>query len=128
MALTREYIEPDKRMGFSQAVAVESNGTRTVYVSGQTGQSEGLEAQSQEAFEGLARRLEAAGATPADVVKLTTYIVDYTPEKAPAAFAGFGKVFTDRDKLPANTLIGVQSLFQPQLLLEVEAIAVVEKG
>ena len=111
MAVTREYIEPEKRMGFTQAIVVESNGTRTIYVSGQTGQSEGLEAQSHEAFESLARRLEAAGATPEDVVKLTTYIVDYTPEKGPAAFAGFGKVFTDRDKLPTNTLIGVQALF-----------------
>ena len=126
MALLRDFIETEKRMGFTQAVAVEASGTRTIYISGQTGESEGLEAQSHEAFGNLARRLEAAGATPADVVKLTTYIVDSTPEKAGAAFAGFGAVFTDRDHPPANTLIGVQALFQPHLQLEVEAIAVVE--
>ena len=126
MALLREHIDTETRLGFTHAVAVESGGTRTIYISGQTGESEGLEAQSHEAFDSLARRLEAAGATPADVVKLTTYIVDYTPEKAPAAFAGFGRIFTDRDWPPANTLIGVQALFQPHLHIEVEAIAVVQ--
>jgi len=39
--------------------------------------------------------------------------------------AGQPKVFTDREHPPANTLIGVQALFQPHVLTEVEAIAVV---
>ena len=123
--MKKEHIDVERAMGFSQAVAVESSGTKTIYISGQTGHSEGLEAQSREAFEGLKTRLEASGATADDVVKLTTYIVDYSPEKAAAAFAGFGSLFTDRDHPPANTLIGVQALFQPGILLEVEAIAVV---
>ena len=123
--MNKQHIDVERAMGFSQAVAVETGGTKTIYISGQTGQSEGLEQQSREAFTGLKARLEAAGATGDDVVKLTTYIVDYSPEKAAAAFAGFGQVFTDRDHPPANTLIGVQALFQPGILLEVEAIAVV---
>ncbi len=123
--MKKEHIDVERAMGFSQAVAVESGGTKTIYISGQTGHSEGLEAQSREAFEGLKARLEASGATADDVVKLTTYIVDYSPEKAVVAFAGFGSLFTDRDHPPANTLIGVQALFQPGILLEVEAIAVV---
>lgn len=123
--MNKQHIDVERAMGFSQAVAVESGGTKTIYISGQTGQSDGLEQQSREAFTGLKARLEAAGATGDDVVKLTTYIVDYSPEKAAAAFAGFGQVFTDRDHPPANTLIGVQALFQPGILLEVEAIAVV---
>ncbi len=124
--MDKHHIDVEKRMGFTQAVAVDSGGVRTIYISGQTGQSEGLEAQSKEAYDGLKARLEAAGATPDDVVKLTTYIVDYSPEKLPAAFSGFGAVFTDRDRPPANTVLGVQALFQPHVLLEVEAIAVVE--
>ena len=81
-----------------------------------------------EAFGSLAARLKSAGATPDDVVKLTTYIVDYSPEKVADAFAGFGSVFTDRQHPPANTLIGVQALFQPHVLMEVEAVAVVDTG
>jgi len=123
--MEKQYVEVEKDLGFTQVVAVEAGGVRTLYISGQTGQSEGLEAQSQEAFSGLKARLEAAGATPDDVVKLTTYIVDYSPDKLPAAFSGFGSVFNDRERPPANTLIGVQALFQPHILLEVEAVAVV---
>lgn len=120
------HIDVEKRMGFTQVVAVDSGDLRTIYISGQTGQSAELEAQSKEVFDGLKARLEAAGATPDDVVKLTTYIVDYSPEKITAAFSGFGSVFTNRDHPPANTVVGVQALFQPHVLLEVEAIAVIE--
>ena len=123
--MPRQYIDPQPRLGFSQAVAVESNGIKTIFVSGQVGESEGLEAQSKEAFANLKDRLAAAGAEPTDVVKLTTYVVDYSPDKAPAAFAGYGSVFNDPDRMAANTLIGVHSLFQPHILIEVEAIAVV---
>ncbi len=41
------------------------------------------------------------------------------------AFAGWGLVFKDRESSPAATLVGVQSLFQPHILIEVEAVAVV---
>lgn len=123
--MKKSYIETETRMGFTQVVAVESQGTRTLYVSGQVGESEDLESQSIEAFANLEKRLAAAGATPADVVKLTTYIVDYSPEKARAAFAGQPRVFKDRENPPANTVVGVQALFRPHLLIEVEAVAVV---
>ena len=125
--MQKNFIGVEKSMGFTQVVAVDSAGVRTIYISGQTGQSEGLEAQSVEAFNGLKQRLEDAGATPDDVVKLTTFIVDFTPDKIPAAFKGFGSVFTNREHPPANTLLGVQALFQPHILLEVEAIAVVSQ-
>ena len=123
MALYQDFIETEKRMGFTEAVAVEASGARTIYISGQTGESEGLEAQSREAFGNLARRLEAARAAPADVVKLTTYIVDY-------AEGGCG-VYRLRRGLhrrdhPPRTADRRAALFQPHLQLEVEAIAVVE--
>ena len=126
--MKKEYTETEARMGFTQVVSVEANGLKTLYVSGQVGESADLKSQSIEAFANLERRLAAAGATPADVVKLTTYIVDYSPEKVRDAFAGQPPVFTDREHPPANTVVGVQALFQPHLLLEVEAIAVVSSG
>lgn len=123
--MKKTRIDPNPQLGFSQATVVEASGTRTVYVSGQVGSSNDLKSQSIEAFQNLADCLAKAGATPADVVKLTTYIVDYSPEKIRDAFAGQPRVFTDRDDPPANTVIGVQALFQPNLLIEVEAVAVV---
>ena len=94
---------------------------RTLYVSGQVGQSADLRSQSKEAFANLEKQLAAAGATAGDVVKLTTYLVDYSPEKVRDAFAGQPKVFTDREHPPANTLLGVTA----HVLMEVEAIALV---
>ncbi|MEM1246440.1 MAG: Rid family hydrolase [Acidobacteriota bacterium] len=123
--MEKTLIDPNPQLGFSQAAVVESGGVRTIYVSGQVGSSPDLKSQSIEAFQNLADCLAKAGATPADVVKLTTFIVDYTPEKVRDAFAGQPRVFTDRDNPPANTVLGVQALFQPSLLIEVEAVAVV---
>ncbi len=125
--MKREYIDVEQA-GFTQAIAVEANGVRTVYISGQTSQAEDLKSQSIEVFANLEKRLKQAGAEAGDVVKLTTYIVDYTPDKIPDAFAGFGNLFSDRNHPPANTLLGVTSLFQPSILMEVEAIAVVDKS
>lgn len=123
--MNKEYIDVEKNMGFTQVVTAEAGGTKTIYVSGQTGESADLKSQSIEAFGNLEKRLAAAGAKPSDVVKVTTYVVDYSQEKGADAFAGMPLVFKDRDHPPAATMVGVQSLFMPQLLIEVEAIAVV---
>ena len=69
-----EFIEPVAQL-YTQIVAVSSGGIRTLHVSGQVGGGETLEEQSKAAFSSLEHRLKAAGATPDDVVKLTTYVV-----------------------------------------------------
>jgi enamine deaminase RidA (YjgF/YER057c/UK114 family) len=108
---------------------VKATGTTTVYVSGQVGVApdgsvaEGLEAQAKQAYANLEAALAAAGATTADVAKITTFVVNYTPEARPALAAARQGVF-DAASPPASTLIGVQALAQPNLLIEVEAIAV----
>ena len=84
-----------------------------------------METQATVAFEGLKTQLQAAGATPADVVKLNTYIKEYTPADIEGYRAGKAKVFGDLEHQPASTLVGVQSLVSPQFRIEVEAIAVV---
>ncbi len=123
--LEREFIEPVQDV-FTQVVTVAKNGTKTIYVSGQTGVGETLAEQSRSLYASMKERLEKAGATPADVVKLVTYVVDWSPEKGAGAFAGFTEVFGEVENKPAHTLIGVQALFQPQVVIEVEAVAVIE--
>jgi enamine deaminase RidA (YjgF/YER057c/UK114 family) len=117
------------QFGFSHAV--ESTGRRTLHLAGQVAWDDAgklvgpgdLKAQCAQVFRNLKKVLKAAGATPADVVRLRTYVVDYSPDKlevigqALAAFYG--------DSLPAaNTLLGVASLAMPDFLIEVEATAV----
>jgi enamine deaminase RidA (YjgF/YER057c/UK114 family) len=115
--------------GYSQAVV--ASGGRTVYVAGQVAaDSDGnivapgdVVGQARQAFLNMRTALEAAGATIADVAKVTWYIVGYSSELLPDLAAARREVFGDH--VPASTLVGVQALAQPEYLVEVEAIAVI---
>lgn len=85
-----------------------------------------LAAQTAQAFINLATALNAAGATFSDVTKLTTYVVDWTPEKMGSLVEGVMQAGqqVEVDMARPITLIGVSALGEPDLLIEVEAIAV----
>jgi enamine deaminase RidA (YjgF/YER057c/UK114 family) len=72
-------------------------------------------------MENMKTALAAAGATFADVVKITNYVTDAKeyPKVAPIREEYL------KEPYPASTLIEVQSLIYPDLLIEIEAIAVV---
>ncbi|KIF71138.1 endoribonuclease L-PSP [Streptomyces sp. AcH 505] len=83
-------------------------------------------AQARQVFENLRRCLAAAGATFADVVKLTYFVTDVA--HLPAIRIARDEV-VDTARPPASSAIQVAALFRPELLLEIEAFAVVgEKG
>ena len=70
---------------------------------------------------------EAAGARVTDVVSSTMYVKDLGPE----ALEQFGRALNDAlggTPFPPNasTLVGVQSLAYPQMLVEISAVAVVD--
>lgn len=99
----------------------KSHSTRTI-----TSSAQGiLRAQTEQVFKNLEVALAAAGATFADVVKWTTYVVDFKPADR-AVIAEVRARFLAGNPPPASTLIGVQSLVLPELKIEVEAIAVVD--
>ena len=66
--LEREFIDPAGV--FTQVVMVADQGVKTIYVSGQVGQGEDFAAHVESAFQGVVRRLESAGASASDVVKI----------------------------------------------------------
>ena len=76
-------------------------------------------AQFGQILETLAAVLAAAGATPADVVKVNVYLVnvDDRPLINPQRIAFFGST------RPASTLVGVAELPVPGMLVEMEAVA-----
>ncbi len=122
--LTREFLDPAG--SFTQVVTVQGDGAKTIYVSGQVGRTgEPLETQARQAFAGMARRLEAAGARPADLVKVIYYLPGYTPGNTGIAGAREANAFPT-DDLPASTLLGIQSLYSTTALFEYEGIAVVQ--
>jgi enamine deaminase RidA (YjgF/YER057c/UK114 family) len=109
-----------------------ASGDRLIHMAGQVGTDDqgevaaGLAAQAEQALLNVGRVLEEAGASEADLVKLTVYVVDWDP----SMFAELGPgLLAAREKRPSPdvplTLIGVQSLFQPDMLVEIEGVALV---
>ncbi|MFG2753811.1 RidA family protein [Streptomyces xanthophaeus] len=82
-------------------------------------------AQARQVFENLRRCLAAAGATFDDVVKLTYFVTDVA--HLPAVREARDAVIP-ADRLPASSAVQVAALFRPELLLEVEAFAVVPEA
>ncbi len=131
---TIEHPRPEGLLhnpGFSQVVV--ASGTRTIYTAGQVSIDErgvlvgagDLAEQTAQAMRNVGLALVAAGATYADIVKITTYVVNYKPEhrtvigKARAPFFASGTP-------PASTLVGVAMLALPEWLVEIEAVAVID--
>ena len=130
--MERRFINPlelASPTGYSH-VGMSSAG-RTVYVSGQiaydgTGRIVGkgdLRAQAVQVYENLYAALAAADAGFGDVVKMTTFVVDLTPEKA-AVMREVRLQRLPEGHRPASTMVGVTSLVHPDLLVEVEVVAV----
>jgi enamine deaminase RidA (YjgF/YER057c/UK114 family) len=129
-----ERIQPEGLLAspaYTHVVASRSG--RTVHVSGQvamdaTGAVVGvgdLGAQTTQVMENLRTALGAVGATFADVVKITTYVVGYRPEQR-AVIAAARSPFFGAGEPPASTLVGVSALAAPDWLIEIEAVAVLD--
>lgn len=111
-----------------------ATGSRTVYVSGQVSQdADGatvakgdLAGQAEQALLNVASALDSVGASYDDVAKVTLYLVDWEASKLEALGAGIAAAAAKLgvDPIKPATLIGVQSLFDPDYLIEIEAIAV----
>jgi len=111
-----------------------ATGTRTVYLAGQVardaeGQPVGagdLAAQVEQAYLNVATALSAVGGSFADIAKITLYLVDWKPEKMAALGEGVGRAAArlGADPVRPVTLIGVAALGEPDLLVEVDATAV----
>jgi len=118
------------QFGFSHAV--RQKGGDTLHLAGQVawdkdGKLVGagdLVAQTRQALANLREVLAEAGATPADIVRLRTYVVNHSPDKLGPVLAEIG-AFYGGAVPAANTFIGVQALALPDFLVEIEATAAV---
>jgi enamine deaminase RidA (YjgF/YER057c/UK114 family) len=129
--MERRAINPwtwQENLGYSQAIEVTA-GQRVLYLAGQTANADGvaqhagdMRAQLSAALDNVETVLHAAGYALGDVVRMNYYATDI-----PAFFAHFGVV---KERLaaagirPAGTLLGVDRLARPDLLIEIEATAV----
>jgi enamine deaminase RidA (YjgF/YER057c/UK114 family) len=131
--MPHKYTNPDavsKPANYTHVV--EATGSRIVFVSGQVpldrdGNVVGsgdLAAQAEQAFQNLQACLASAGATFADVTKITTFIVGYQAFRDRPILGAVRQKYLPAENPPASTLLGVQSLATPEIMIEIEATAV----
>jgi enamine deaminase RidA (YjgF/YER057c/UK114 family) len=121
--MKKQFIDPNE--GFSQAVMTEVNNSKTIYISGQVGEGNDLESQTIATFQNLEKQLTNCNANFKDVVKMTTYIVNFNPENDLPIYRKIRKDFLGDENYPASTLVGVTILGKREWLIEIEAIAII---
>lgn len=124
--MSPDVLEPQPGL-FSNCLVVDN----IVHISGQhagtpqgaVGGASVLE-QSREALKRVLSLVEAAGGSADDVVKLTVYLCDM--ERKADVSAARREFFAE--PLPCSTLVGVNALADPDLLVEIDAVAVLDRG
>ena len=112
---------------------VTAVGACSIYISGQVSVDEegrivgegDLAAQTTQVMQNLGLALKAAGASYANIVKITTFVVNYKPELRPIIGKARSAFFEGMEP-PASTLVGVSALAAPEWLIEIEAVAVAD--
>ena len=128
VTIERITIDPDPyeqfrlalgyRVGDMLFISGQARSTSTARSSAQAD----FDAQAEQMFLNLKRVLEAGGSSLANVVKVTIFLTD---------MANFPKIVELRGKwftppYPADTIVEVSSLAFPELMIEIEAIAVAD--
>jgi enamine deaminase RidA (YjgF/YER057c/UK114 family) len=131
--MTLECINPeDLPTPPTYSHVVVATGSRLVFVAGQEPEDEhgnivgpgDLAAQTRQVFANVGRALDAAGALPEDVTKISIFVVRYRPEYLPVIEEARVALFGEHK--PADTIVGVEALSRPEYLVEVEATAVID--
>lgn len=113
-----------------------ATGTRHVHVAGQVAHTDDgspippdLAGQVAQALRNVARGLAGAGAGFGDVVRMTMYVTDWEPTKIEEFMAGVEAVAPEIGlpmPMPPSALIGVAILYEPGVLVEIEATAILD--
>ncbi len=126
--LRRSYLKRETAQARAYSQAVITEGGRTIWLAGQVAVEDfagrtlagDFDGQVREVFARLGRTLAEAGANLADMVTMTVFITD----------PRFGDRFTELrreifgDNFPASALITVAGLAHPEMLVEVQGVAV----
>ncbi|MDI9896887.1 RidA family protein [Rhodococcus sp. IEGM 1381] len=127
--MTIERINPStlgKQSGFSHAVRADN----AIYLAGQTALDVsgsivdgGIVAQFRQSMTNLLTALEAAGGGPENLVDVTIYLLDIPEYQANGR--EIGQIWRELagTEYPAMAGIGVTSLWQPEALIEIQAVA-----
>jgi enamine deaminase RidA (YjgF/YER057c/UK114 family) len=113
-----------------------ATGSKLVFLAGQVARDadgakvgEGdFAAQVEQAYLNIGTALAEIGGSFDDVAKLTIYVVDWSPDKLPLLGEGVSRAAAKLgvDPVKPITLLGVAALAEPDLMVEVEATAVID--
>lgn len=132
MSATRvnpETMYDSLAFGFSHGAL--SEGGRMLHLAGQVAwNSKGelvggddLAAQARQCLANLKEVLASQGVTPADLVRIRTYVVNHTPDMLGPVSGEIMAFYGDATPAP-NTWISVPGLAMPEFLIEIEGTAV----
>jgi 2-iminobutanoate/2-iminopropanoate deaminase len=127
----RDFLPADTRQrerAYSPAVKI--TGGTTIYLAGHTGYQDengdiypgNFDGQVRVAFERMRKTLESAGSKLDDIVTMTVFITDMANG---TRFTQLRKEFFKENHYPASALIGIKELARPEMMVEIQAIAVV---
>jgi enamine deaminase RidA (YjgF/YER057c/UK114 family) len=125
MTTKRTYLSDARAAERAFSRAVITTGGRTIWLAGQTAPPGTIdfEAQVREVFARLGDTIKAAGGSGlSDMVTMTVFIND--PRHGDRFVALRKEIF--RENFPASALITVSGFARPDILVEVQGIAVVE--
>lgn len=129
--MSKHFINPNtlsKPTGYTHVV--DTQGRRTIYISGQValdaagnlvGEGD-MQAQTEQVFKNIEAALASVGASFADVVKVTYFLTDMSKMQQVREIRSR---YFKPDVMPASTAVEVSQLVIPELLIEIEAIAVI---
>lgn len=130
--MDKSHIKGTWQEDFSFSPAVVTRGGRTVWLAGHTGQKADdgrslagdFEAQTRQTFRNIEKTLAQAGAGLADLVSMTVFLID----------ARYSRVMTDLRKeilkrdFPASAAITAAGFANPDMMIEIQAVAVVPEA
>jgi enamine deaminase RidA (YjgF/YER057c/UK114 family) len=122
MSASRHNVSSDSEfesiVGYSRAVRIGPH----VAVAGTTGSGDDVSAQTRDALRRIEIALRDAGATLADVVRTRIYVTDI------ARWREVGEVHAEvfGEIRPVATMVEVSALIAPELLVEIEADALLD--
>lgn len=130
--MERRHVRGEWQEDFSFSPAVVTRGGETIWLAGHTGQkmddgrslAGDFEAQTRQTFRNLARTLAEAGGRLEDIVTMTVFLIDARHSRR---MTDIRKEIIKRD-FPASAAITVAGFADADMMIEIQAVAVIAHG